>query len=186
MLEPSEQLPSFKYHPDPLATGSVKADPDTPCLGCNRIRGYIYTGPVYTELNFILDDHLCPWCIQDGNAARKFGATFTDTGEVEGILNAVRTEVEARTPGFNAWQQDRWLACCGDAAVFLGVAGAEELKGDFPKAVPVVKRYLRQEFGLSKEEAEGFLDELRKDDEPSAYLFRCLHCNEFLAYVDGR
>jgi uncharacterized protein CbrC (UPF0167 family) len=183
-MQASESLPKFKYHPDPIATGSVKVDSDTPCLGCNRIRGYIYTGPVYTERNFILDDHLCPWCIADGSAALKFGATFNDTGTAEGISSEVRTEVETRTPGFEAWQQATWLACCSDAAAFLGVAGAAELERDFPKAVTAVKRYLRSELDLDKDEAEEFVEGLRKDEDPSAYVFRCLHCNKFLAYVD--
>jgi len=67
-----DQLPSFRYHPDPLGTGAIKATPDSPCLGCNRIRGYLYVGPVHTEKNFILDEHLCPWCVADGIAAKKF------------------------------------------------------------------------------------------------------------------
>jgi uncharacterized protein len=180
----TEVLPVFKYHPDPVATGAFKEDADTPCLGCSRIRGYIYTGPVFTERNFILENHLCPWCVADGSAAKKFGATFNDTGEAEGIPEEVRAEVEARTPGFQAWQQEKWLACCGDAAAFLGVAGADELKRDFPKATPAVKKYLHQEFDLPKEEVEDFLDGLTKDGEPSAYIFRCLRCHAYLAYVD--
>jgi Uncharacterised protein family (UPF0167) len=58
--------PSFRYHPDPLATGSVKPEPDIPCLSCNRIRGYIYTGPVFTEKPFILEYSLCPWSLLSG------------------------------------------------------------------------------------------------------------------------
>lgn len=118
-------LPPFKYHPDPLATGSFRVDPDTPCLSCSRIRGYIYTGPVYTERNFILAYHLCPWCIADGSAARQFGAIFNDTGTIDDISDEARTEVETRTPGFDGWQQETWLACCGDAAAFLGASGEE-------------------------------------------------------------
>jgi uncharacterized protein len=180
----AETLPNFKYHPDPVATGAIKEDADTPCLGCNRIRGYLYTGPVFTERNFILEDHLCPWCVADGTAAKRFGATFNDTGETEGITDEVRAEVEARTPGFRAWQQEKWLACCGDAAAFLGVAGAQELGRDLAKAAPVVKKYLRQEFDLSKDEVEDSFEGLTKDGEPSAYIFRCLRCNKYLAYVD--
>jgi uncharacterized protein CbrC (UPF0167 family) len=183
-MQASGVLPAFKYHPDPISTGSVRVDPDTPCLGCNQIRGYVYTGPVYTERNFILDQHLCPWCIADGSAERMFGATFNDTGTTEGISDEVRAEVESRTPGFTAWQQETWLACCGDAAAFLGVAGAAELERDFPKAIPAVKQYLRHELELPKDEAEEVLDGLTKDGEPSAYIFRCLHCHKFLAYVD--
>lgn len=180
----NETLPIFRYHPDPIATGSIAAEPDMPCLGCNRIRGYIYKGPVYTEKNFILNDHLCPWCIADGTAAKLFGATFTDSNEVDGVSDDVRKELEQRTPGFDAWQQEEWLGCCDDAAAFLGVAGKGELERDFPEAVPVVKKYLRRELELSKEDAEDFYDGLSKDGEPSAYVFRCLHCKKFVVSVD--
>ena len=66
-----EPLPAFKYHPDPVATGSIKADPDAPCLACNRIRGYIYEGPAYSEKYDYLTHSLCPWCIADGSAAKE-------------------------------------------------------------------------------------------------------------------
>jgi uncharacterized protein len=119
----------------------------------------------------MLENHLCPWCIADGTAAQTFGATFNDTGEIEGISEEVHTEVEARTPGFQAWQQESWLGCCGDAAALLGVAGAKELKRDFPNALPAVKKYVRQEFDVPKEEVNDFVEELTKDGEPSAYIF---------------
>jgi hypothetical protein len=179
-----ETFPSFRYHPHPAASGVIQPELDTPCLSCNRIRGYIYTGPVYTEKNFILESHLCPWCIADGSAARQFGATFNDTGDLDDIPDAVRTEIEQRTPGFDGWQQEQWLGCCGHGAVFLGKAGAEELRTHFPEAIPAVKRYLRHEYDLSKQDAEEFFAGLSKEDQPTAYIFRCLHCNEYLAYVD--
>jgi uncharacterized protein CbrC (UPF0167 family) len=179
-----ETLPVFRYHPDPLATGAIKSEPDRPCLGCNRIRGYLYMGPVHVEKNFILEEHLCPWCIADGTAAKRFGARFNDTGSTDGITDQVREEVESRTPGYSAWQEEQWLACCGDAAAFLGLAGAVELKRDFPDAIPAVKTYLRDEYSLSKDEMEEFFSALSKEDMPTAYIFRCLHCRKFLAYVD--
>ena len=141
-------------------------------------------GPVYTEKNFILDEHLCPWCVADGTAAQKFGATFAYTGMTENVSDDVRKELEERTPSFTAWQQERWLSCCGDGAAFLGVVGKKELERDFPEAVRVVKRYLKSEYDLEKEEVEEFFDGLSKDGEPSAYLFRCLKCQKYLAYAD--
>jgi uncharacterized protein CbrC (UPF0167 family) len=183
-MEITEALPVFRYHPDPVATEAVRADPDIPCLGCNRIRGYVYSGPVYTEKNFILDDHLCPWCIADGTAAKSFGASFNDAVELDDISDAVREEIELRTPGFTGWQQETWMGCCGDGAAFLGVAGAKELERDFPEAVAVVKKHLRSDFELSKKDADEFFKGLSKEGEPSAYVFRCLHCNKYVAYVD--
>lgn len=180
----AEGLPSFRYHPDPLKTGSIVEAPDTPCLACNRLRGYIYTGPAHSEKNFNLTNAVCPWCIADGSAAKRFGAIFNDTGATEGLAEGIRDQIEKQTPGFDAWQQEQWLACCSDGASFLGVVGAAELKREFPTAIPVVSKYLRSEFDVSKEEAEEMLDTLSKDDQPSAYLFRCLHCHKFLVYAD--
>lgn len=184
--EPDEQTvpPSFRYCPDPITAGTVISDSDTPCLGCNRIRGWVYIGPYYTEKNFILDHHLCPWCIADGTAARRFGATFNDAGMMKGVTPATIEEIEQRTPGFVAWQGNHWLACCKDAAAFLGVVGAAELRRDFPDAAQVVRKYLRDEYDLSGDDLQDFFDSLSKDDQPTAYLFRCLHCKDYLAYVD--
>lgn len=179
-----DELPSFRYYPDPLGTGVIQEAPDRPCLGCNRIRGYLYMGPVTTEKNFILDEHLCPWCVADGTAAKQFGALFNYAGLMEDVPDSVRDEIEQRTPGFVAWQQEQWLACCGDGASFLGVVGRAELERDYPEAIPAVRKHLRDEYELSKADADEFFNGLSKDGEPSAYLFRCLKCREFLAYVD--
>ncbi len=179
-----QPLPAFRYHPDPLATGNLKPDSDTPCLSCSRIRGYIYVGSVWTEKNFILEDHLCPWCIADGSAAKRFGATFNDTGTLDNLSAAVREEIETRTPGYIAWQEEVWLGCCGDGAAFLGMAGAQELREQFPDAVASVKQVLRDNFDLSGEELKEFMDSLSTESDPTAYIFRCLHCQKYLSYVD--
>ena len=54
------------------------------------------------------------------------------------------------------------------------MVGAEELKRDFPKAAPAVKKHLREEFGIEKDEVARFFDGLSKDGDPSAYVFCCL------------
>ena len=170
------ELPVTKYHPDPIATGSVAANPDTPCLCCNRIRGYVYTGPAYSEKFHYLSGCLCPWCVADGSAAKRFQAEFTDAGTVEGVSDSVLTELATRTPGFTAWQQEQWLTCCDDAAAFLGRAGEAELNGELAPARPAVNRWMKDEYG------EVFA--LSKESEPTAYVFRCLHCKKYLAYTD--
>jgi hypothetical protein len=179
-----EPLPSFRYHPDPLSTGSFKANSDTPCLSCNRLREYTYTGSVWTEKPFILEDHICPWCIADGSAAKRFAATFNYTGTLDDVTAAVREEIETRTPGFHTWQQETWLGCCGDAAAFLGLAGAKELREQFPDAVASVKQILRDDYDLSGTELKDFLESLSTESDPTAYIFRCLHCQKYLSYVD--
>jgi uncharacterized protein CbrC (UPF0167 family) len=168
-----EPLPTFKYHPDPIATGAIKADRDTPCLACDRIRGYLYDGPVYSEKFHDLTHSLCPWCIADGSAAKLFGAEYADAGTMEGVSESVMLEVAQRTPGFEAWEQELWLTCCDDAAAYLGSAGASDLTGEFAAAIPAIE-----------ENWDGDWHDLKKDDQPTAYIFRCLHCQKYLAFVD--
>jgi uncharacterized protein len=177
------ELPSFKYHPDPVATGSVAPSANV-CACCAQQRGYIYTGPVYGE-----DDHeddICPWCIADGTAHQKLGAEFVDSdgiggyGDWEAVPLAVREEVAFRTPGFTGWQQERWFTCCKDAACFIGRAGYKELLAQGASAIEAI----RVESELDGEEWEDYLQGLAKDDQPTAYLFRCLHCKKIGGYSD--
>ena len=51
------QLHDFKYHPNPLETGSVE-EADSRCTYCGTVTGYIYIGPVFAEDK--LDDCICP------------------------------------------------------------------------------------------------------------------------------
>lgn len=79
----TDLVPTFRYHPDPVASGSVRASP-VPCRCCGLARGWLYTGPVYAEE--ALDEALCPWCIADGTAAARFGASFVDDAAFDGEL----------------------------------------------------------------------------------------------------
>jgi uncharacterized protein CbrC (UPF0167 family) len=177
------RLPEFRYHPDPVATGSVVPS-GAECVCCSQARGYIYSGPVYSVAE--LDQSICPWCIADGKAHAKFDAEFTDSAGVGGYVvpktlpKSVVAEVAFRTPGFSGWQQEHWLACCNDAAQFLGRAGHRELQSDWPQAVASVQA----DCGLVGTEWAQFFRCLSRDGSPTAYVFRCLHCRAYLAYQD--
>jgi uncharacterized protein len=172
-------FPLFRYHPDPIASGSV-AESETQCLCCEQKRGFIYTGPVHAEDT--LEKKICPWCIADGQAAEKFEAVFTDKAGIGADELAVETQekVARRTPGFASWQQERWLSCCNDAAAFLGPMGYEELKKFGPEAAAAVKEHC----GLEGDEWLNFLRSLKRDEAPTAFVFQCLHCSAIRAYTD--
>jgi uncharacterized protein CbrC (UPF0167 family) len=148
-------LPKFKYHSDPIATGSV-AESENICACCEQERGYIYSGPVYSEADH--EDDICPWCIADGTAHEKFGASFIDIdgvgglGDWEEVPPETSAEVAFRTPGFTGWQQERWFTCCSDAACFLGRAGYKELLAFGPAAIEAI----RAELGWEEEEWKKF------------------------------
>ncbi|MET7731099.1 CbrC family protein [Streptomyces sp. NPDC005402] len=166
-------LPHFPYHPSPVATGSVSPS-DAPCACCGQERGWVYTGPVYAA--DAPDSGICPYCIAFGKAAERYDATFIDGIEGDVPQNVAETLLR-RTPGFLAWQTPNWLTHCGDGAEFLGPAGAKELE-KYPDAVD----HLRQRW--PDDRFEDFLASLDKDDQPTAYLFRCRVCATHLAYAD--
>jgi uncharacterized protein CbrC (UPF0167 family) len=176
-------LPPFRYHPDPIGTGSIVGS-DAMCVCCGERRGYIYVGPVYSERE--LNDSLCPWCIADGSAHSRFGAEFTDAAGVGNHSRTVKVGtdvvevVSCRTPGFSGWQQERWLVCCGDAAAFVGHAGHRELEARWPDAIESIKA----DSGLEGQPWENFYHHLNSEGSPTAYIFRCLHCQKHFGYQD--
>jgi len=180
------ELPFFKYHPDPIATGSIRPS-DTKCAVCGQVRGYIYTGPVYCEGEY--NDRICPWCIADGSAHEKLEAEFTDLACIGGCgdwdwdnvsSEEILEEVAYRTPGFSGWQQESWFTHCNDAAAYLGIVGYKELMAFGPPAIEVIQ----EETDIDDDEWEDYLKALNRDGSPTAYLFRCLHCGSYGGYVD--
>lgn len=178
-----DALPSFRYHPDPVATGSVERRPVS-CRSCGQEREWAYAAAPYAVED--LHDALCPWCVADGSAAATFGASFTDLGGhdvPDGLPHHVIDEIVHRTPGFSAWQQERWLFHCDDGCAFLGAVGWDELS-EHPDAVAAVLLQVTG-WGLAGEDAEAFVGSLDTDGASTAYLFRCLHCGAHLAYADA-
>jgi len=175
-------LPHFRYHPDPIDTGSITQS-DAECVVCGEQRGLIYTGPVYAERDF--ENAICPWCIADGSAARSLGATFVDREAfADDTPVAVITEISERTPGYGRWQPKEWPSCCGDAAAFLGPFGIAEIRAKHPELEGFVLSQIVYGLGISGGAATGVLESLRRDTSPTAYLFECLHCGEPQIHVD--
>jgi uncharacterized protein len=177
-------FPNFIYHPDPIATGSI-IESNTTCVCCNKARGYIYVGPVYSveELN----DSLCPWRIADGSAHERFDASFTDVSGIGGyghwdtVPKIIVEEIAYRTPGFCGWQQERWWSHCGDAATYIGRAGKLELLSFSREAIASIQKST----GLSDgPEWEEFFKALDKDGSPTAYIFKCTKCGALGGYQD--
>jgi uncharacterized protein CbrC (UPF0167 family) len=174
------ELPRFRYHPQPLSSGSLQASAER-CDCCGQSRGYIYAGPVYAERD--PEPKICPWCIAGGAAHKRFAATFVDDAAFPGhIPEAARREIAERTPGYAAWQSERWPACCGDAAAFLSPAGARELREGGAEAEAL--RTAIEELELQPAQAGRLIASLDRDRGPTAYIFQCLHCGRLLVNID--
>ena len=175
-------LPRFRYHPDPIDTGSVIIA-DATCVVCRQARGAIYAGPIYAGDD--LSDAICPWCIADGSAYETLGATFVDSEAFPAETpDAAVTEITERTPGYAAWQSEAWPACCSDATAFLGPVGIAEIRERHSELEGFVLSHIIYELGISGGAATRMLQSLRRDASPTAYLFRCLHCGEPRVHVD--
>ncbi|MGG8410463.1 CbrC family protein [Streptomyces sp. 12297] len=175
----SASLPSFRYHPAPVASGSIRASAEQ-CACCGRSRGWIYTATFYTTQQ--VDGSFCPWCIADGSAAERFAGEFTDSYGLDGVSEQALHEVTRRTPGFSAWQDPRWLVHCRDAAAFLGEVGYTELAAH-PEALDQLRLDLRMDGWHDASQLEYFLTHL--GEGASAMLFRCTVCGNHLAYADA-
>src|SRR3954464_15575951 len=169
-----EPLPIFKYHPDPLKTGSIKPS-SAECVCCGKSRGYIYTGPVYAIEEY--DESICPWCIADGSAHARFAASFHDEPGVGGggawdeVPEEVVEEIAFRTPGFSGWQQEQWWTHCGDGAAFLGRVGYDDASR---YGAELLDALAEGPSFADAAERESYLRSLDHDGSPTGYAFRCL------------
>jgi uncharacterized protein CbrC (UPF0167 family) len=177
-------LPTFRYHPDPIASGSI-VQSDAQCVCCNARRGFIYAGPSYWLDHVEEEDLLCPWCIADGSAHKKFDASFAEPAYFpKNIAQDIIEEVCHRTPAFNSWQAEQWLTCCGDAANFLAPVGYAEIRARYPQFEGALMAYMLNERRMSGEAATRLLGVLDRDHGPTAYLFSCRHCDNKPVYID--
>ena len=172
------RLPDFRYHPDPLATGSIVPS-DSSCECCGRARGYLYKAPIFCK-DEVQD--ICPWCIASGEAATKFDAHFSDDHPLieAGISASVINEVTRRTPGVFSWQQERWQAHCNDACEFHGDASLPELQN----LSGVALTNLLQSRNLDRKYWRQVLRHYEPGGSPSVYKYVCRHCNEAIYTMD--
>lgn len=178
----TESLPTFRYHLDPIGSGSVVTSVKK-CKCCRKARGFIYEGPTYSEDD--LDEALCPWCIADGSAFEKYDVTFVsseafDEDASDDAMNAICE----RTPGFNAWQTEKWPSCCGEPAAFVTPAGYEQIHTKYPRLEGELMMYIVHQMEISGGAATRTLHSLQRDQSPTAFIFKCLHCDGMPAYID--
>lgn len=177
----SASLPHFTYHPDPIRSGAVRAGGEI-CVSCGRSRGFVYIGPIYSLHDVI--DAVCPWCIADGSAAAKLDISFADATplQMEGVPPQIVDEVHRRTPSFESWEQERWLAHCNDACEFHGDA----TQGDLLALQHEEKMDFLVEYRLSEPQWRHLVAHYVPRGDPSIYKFVCRHCRTMLLGMDYR
>ena len=177
----SEPLPTFRFHPDPVLSGAVEASPEA-CSCCGAARGYLYTGPCYVEDDF--EAVLCPWCIADGSAFRRFGVTFAEIEPRPGFDLRIADELEERTPGITTWNPIDWPVCCKGPMAYVEPVGHAELETRHAALAAALPAMVAAEFAIDAAEAEELCLRLQRDHAPTAHVFRCLSCRRSQAVLD--
>ena len=171
-------LPVFKYHPDPIKTGAIEKT-DNPCECCGRVTGYSAVSTIYSIEEV---ETICPWCISDGSAAKKFNGEFSDSHPLlsNGIDKSIVEEVCERTPSFISWQQERWLSHCNDACEFHGDAEKSDLES---LSGEDLNTFLAEEY-IKKEHWPHIVKNYTLGGSLAIYKFKCRHCGKSLFYTD--
>lgn len=172
------EIPRFKYHPDPVGTGVFIQGEERTCECCNKKTDIWYDGPFFSVEDV---ECLCPACIASGEAASKFDGDFQDAASTDDVSDEAKLdELIHRTPGYVGWQQEYWLAHCDDYCAFIKYVGWDDL------VEMGIDGMIEQNYN---EELNGFdLEDVKENmvigGSMQGYLFMCLHCGEFLLYVD--
>lgn len=174
-------LPAFRFHPDPVASGSVARSAAT-CVVCGQARGHVYTSMTYGERD--CDGALCPWCIADGRAHARLGVTFHDLALPDDLDPAIANEIEQRTPGFATFNPFAWLVCCELPMAYLEPAGITEIRARHRELEGQLLAAIVHDLGRSGGSAQQLLAELRRDTAPCAHVFNCQACGVRRAHLD--
>lgn len=172
------ELPTFKYHPDPVKTGALEVT-DANCECCGVSRGYRATSTIYSEHDI---ETICPWCISDGSAAKRFDGEFADPHPLmkAGLDKSVVKEVCERTPSYISWQQEVWLSHCGDACEFHGDAE----KSDLLQVKDAELEALLNDQLIGSNEWHQIVTYYEKGGNPAIYKFKCRSCGIFTYSLD--
>lgn len=165
---------------------------DLACECCGQTPGWIYSGTVYSVHGV---DNVCPWCIADGSAHRKWNASFCQDieadsnpdarhGSAYGVAPEVVDEVMHRTPGYTSWQGAIWRTHCGDVCEFHGDISAEELS----TLTPASEALFRADFPWLAEDEPSLAEFVERRYAPkgdlSIYKFVCRHCGIVRLHAD--
>lgn len=178
-----DNKPHFPYFPDAYAL--VFEEEAGVCSVCGQARNCRYTGSFYAVDE---PDYLCPWCIADGSAARKYEGCFTDDYCIEGVspnpadppstipTNLLRA-ITDKTPTYHSWQQQTWLSHCNQPCVFLGYADKTTLAPFADEVLPDLKAFNAKDY-------EWLLEHLSKDGNIVGCLFACKCCGQHRLHID--
>lgn len=169
-----KELPAFEYFFDPYGHHAFIQE-DMLCDCCSAVSSYHHVA--LSNLDDGDEVHICPACVADGSAAKKFDLVFNEIDE--DVSPAVRDIIEHKTPGISSWQQQSWEVHCKDACIYLGQADAQDLAN----ASNSNKASWMDDFGRSVDDWEQFI-EGRPNEDFVVDKYQCRHCGETVLVYD--
>lgn len=173
-------LPKFRYHPDPLGTGSIIRK-DAVCQVCGQPTPYVYD----VSFHWGGDDDpiLCPWCIYTGEAAEALDGVFLHESSCQPVDDSAKLEeLCLRTPSYEATQQAVWLTCCGDACVYRGEKTWPQLEA--MGIAPQLEAAYRENPSSLPLSMDAMRYSFYGGAQVQHYLFQCRHCKQYHLHTD--
>lgn len=179
------ELPKFKYSPNAYDI-DVFTKEEGICSICNMERDLKYTSSFYSIEE---PEYICPWCIHDGRAAKKYDGEFNDYCGIEGVspdpsiegkINISKDsllEISERTPSYISWQQEVWLTHCNEPCAFIGYADSEIIKPYLDE----LKEDIEINLGYDPEFITNYLT---TEGSLVGYLFQCVNCGQHRLHAD--
>lgn len=172
--------PQFKYHPNAYQL-DLFVEVKGRCSVCHEERSLKYEASFYSEED---PEYICPFCIADGRAAKKYQGEFNDYCGIEGVSpdpndpsptipKEMLLEICERTPSYISWQQEVWLSHCNEPCAFIDYADT--------KTIAPFREEIISELDSIGEET---LEYLSKDGDCVGYLFQCVQCGKHKLHVD--
>ena len=171
------KLPIFKYNPYPIKL-DVIIEKETICPVCEKKQNYVYEGSFFSEEEV---RGICPWCIADGSAAKKYNGEFQDVASCDEVdEEEYLNELIYRNPGYIGWQQEYWLSHCGDFCSIIDYVGWKEIKHLENELMDDISRICK-EYQMS---IQDFKNTLFNKGDFQGYLFQCNCCKQHRLHVD--
>lgn len=168
----TNNLPKFKYHPNVYSNDIVSHEHGI-CECCGKSTD-VFISQMYAREDITC---ICPYCVANGSAAKKFDGDFIDWFEAGVTDPAKKDELLHRTPGYSSWQGERWMTHCEDFCAYIGEVDATDLQ----------KIDNLEDIINETEDAIGVtidINEFIKGGSPTCHMFRCLHCGKIRLDVE--
>lgn len=168
-------LPLFKYHPNAINT--VFSETKRPCDCCGQNIGISYDLPIYTSKELSDDISICPFCIENGKAAKYTAGVFNTFYEDQ--CGVKFDKVRNKTPSYSTWQDKDWIVHCNEPTIFLGNPSKEIIESNYNS-----KSEMALDYELSKEDLSFFVDSYLNGGTCEFYYHKCQKCERIIFSMD--